>query len=124
MLCVAGQQAEDWQRIEPRRILRTQLEGTRTGLPGLIPDCQAIGKKQQVEAAVFQGLGDFNVVVRVEKVAMGLRVTPHRVAMYHGAREHEPRQCHLLGHMVFLGYQSARSNMGVTSYGFFSSLAS
>jgi hypothetical protein len=47
MLGVAGQQAEDWQRIEPRRILRTQLEGTRTGLPGLIADCQAIGKNSR-----------------------------------------------------------------------------
>ena len=38
-----------------------------------------------------------------------------QLSTYLAAGVISPRQCHLLGHKVFLGDQSARSNMGVTS---------
>ncbi|MNP48097.1 hypothetical protein D3C76_1421910 [compost metagenome] len=84
-LGMSGQQAENRQRVQPRGILRAQFERARTGCPGLIAHRQAIGEKQQVEAAIFQRPGDFDVVVGVEKVACGLRVSPYRVAVYHRA---------------------------------------
>lgn len=115
LACLPDQIRQDRQRVQTRCILRAVTQRGVSRAAHLVTYGEAISEEQEVEQPLLHHTGRARVVLGVEVVTNGFRVTPGRVTVNDRPGQQKRRQVNLTTHeyapaYLALGTQTAMSD--------------